>query len=312
MSFFKKITKITFLELLLITLIITIICIFIQKSSTKEGFIERGDNFVRHTDDDIFDEFYVAIYDNLVHNEAKNNYEVGRINNTNSSNSEQRILDIGCSTGHHVNLLSNNNNYVIGIDNSPEMIKKAKENFPDNNFKLGDALNSMEFNPDSFTHISCLYFTIYYIKNKKQFLENCYNWLMPGGSLILHLVDMHNFDPIIPITDPIITTPKKAINERITEGYANFDTLDYKSKFDLDSSINSNTISLDTPNAVFKETIKLKQPKKIRINEHHLYMCSQRSILGFARELGFILQSQEEMTGIDYENNFLYTIQKPS
>ena len=49
------------------------------------------------------------------------------------------------------------------------MIKKAKSNFPKLNFKECDTIKSLEFNPDQFTHITCLYFTIYYIKEKMCF-----------------------------------------------------------------------------------------------------------------------------------------------
>ena len=45
---------------------------------------------------------------------------------------------------------------VVGIDISPKMIKQAEKNYPKLDFKLGDALNSMEFLPNTFTHISCL------------------------------------------------------------------------------------------------------------------------------------------------------------
>ena len=41
-------------------------------------------------------------------------------------------------------------------------------------------------------------------------------------------------------------------------------------------------------------------------------MSSQKSILAAARDVGFTLQSQEEMDSIQYENNYLYTLVKPS
>ena len=42
-------------------------------------------------------------------------------------------------------------------------------------------------------HVTCLYFTIYYIKDKENF-SNCFYWLKPGGVLLLHLVDVNKFD----------------------------------------------------------------------------------------------------------------------
>ena len=75
--------------------------------------------------------------------------------------------------------------------------------------------------------------------------------------------------------------------------------------------MNFNTISLQQPNVIFKEQFKFND-KKTRINEHKLYMSSQQSILAAARDIGFILQSQIEMKNIEYDYNYLYTLQKPS
>ena len=314
MTFLKNIKNISFSEILLIVLIICFIIVFSNKflknSFNKEGFVERKGSFIRKTDEDVYDDFYVDMYDDLVYNDVKNKYEVERIFKSDTSNSQYKILDIGCSTGHHVRLLTNSNAEVVGLDNSPAMIKKAQKNYPDLHFKLCDALNTMAFPSDTFTHITCLYFTIYYIKNKKLFLENCFNWLEPGGVLILHLVDMYNFDPIIPIATSVPYNRSDSSKDRTTESKVKFDTLDYKSDFNIDKSIDANSINLDKPNAVFKETIKLKDPKSVRVNVHNLYMSSQNSVLALAREIGFSLQSQTEMKDIQYDNNYLYILQK--
>ena len=306
-----------------ITLIILIICFIIVFSikfykayTNKEGFVEtqrlaKGDSFIKKTDDDIFDDFYVNMYDDLVYNMAKNNYEIQKIFESDTPNKQHKILDIGCSTGHHVHLLNQNQSSVsaIGIDKSPAMIQKAKKNYPNLNFKLCDALNTMAFPDETFTHITCLYFTIYYMKDKKLFLENCFNWLEPGGVLILHLVDMHKFDPIIPIVD-VKNYKYDVTKDRQTDSNVNFETLDYKSSFNIDKSIDANSLNLDRPNAVFRETIKLKTPKSVRINEHNLYMSTQNSILGLAKDTGFSLQSQTEMQEVQYDYNYLYILQK--
>ena len=97
------------------------------------------------------------------------------------------------------------------------MIKISQDKYPSSKYIVGDALNAMTFPQQSFTHLTCLYFTIYYIKNKRQFFENCYNWLAPGGYLLLHLVDRDNFDPILPAGDPLtIISAQKYAKERIT------------------------------------------------------------------------------------------------
>jgi ubiquinone/menaquinone biosynthesis C-methylase UbiE len=309
MKFINKLKKISCLEIIFVTLFIVLIAVFLLKQN-REGFVEEKKEFIKKTGNDIFDEFYVDIYDNLVHDENKNKFEIDRIFKTTGSN--PTVLDVGSGTGHHVNLINNiENSTVIGIDNAPSMIKVAKQNYPDLDFRLANVLDTMQFPPNSFTHITCLYFTIYYIKNKRQFFDNCYKWLQPNGVLVIHLVNMHKFDPIISVANPfILVSPQSYTDKRITESKVKFDSLDYKADFQLDETISTDTATLNKPNAIFKETFKFDN-KKSRINEHNLYMSSQKSILAMARDVGFILQSQEEMDGIQYENNYLYTLVKP-
>ena len=66
------------------------------------------------------------------------------------------------------------------------------------------------------------------------FFENCFNWLAPGGVLILHLVDIANFDPILPVSDPLsLLNVQDYSNKRITNSIVNFDKMTYKADFDI-------------------------------------------------------------------------------
>lgn len=312
MKLINRLKKISCLEIIFFTLFIVLILVFLFKPE-REGFVEEKKGFIKKTGDDVFDEFYVDIYDSLVHDEKKNNYEIDRIF---KSRENSTVLDVGSGTGHHVNLISKikniKNTNVIGIDNSPAMIKMAKQNYPALDFRLGNVIDTMQFPANTFSHITCLYFTIYYIKNKQQFFENCYRWLKPNGVLVIHLVNMYKFDPIIPVANPfVLVSPQSYTDKRITESKVKFDKLEYKADFKIEENIQTDTANISEPNAIFKEVFKFNN-KKSRINEHNLYMSSQKSILSMARDVGFILQSQEEMDGIQYENNYLYTLVKPA
>ena len=310
MSLINKLKKITTLELTLFVLGIVLIVVLYSRSN-KQTFIEERETFVRRTGADVFDPFYVGIYDELLHNEAKDQFEVDHI--LQDQDSEAVILDIGSGTGHHVNLLNKPNTSVIGIDSSPAMVEIARKNYPKLDFREADMLNSMVFPANTFTHISCLYFTIYYVKNKRRFLENCFKWLMPNGVLVLHLVNMKKFDPMLPPASPFIgVSPQTYSPKRITESVIKFDVFDYKSDFQLNNKVNANTLSLNKPNVIFKETIKFNNKKKARVNEHELYMSNQKSILAAARDVGFILQAQYDMASVEYDYNYLYILYKPS
>ena len=197
--------------LVFIALLLVVVVFFRALSPVKEGWTDQR-QFLFKEGTAVYDDFYADIYDYLVFNMIRTDYEVGIVMNNTMPNEKSVIADIGCGTGHQVANLSSRNLDVIGIDISPAMISKAKTNFPGNaeRLKIGDALDGHLFKDNSLTHILCLYFTIYYMKDKMRFFYNCMNWLMPGGFLIVHLVDRYKFDPILPPGNPLyIVSPQK-------------------------------------------------------------------------------------------------------
>lgn len=279
--------------------VVTCIVLYNITKPEVESF-ESSSEFIVKRGQDIYDDFYVNIYDALLFNDVKNDYEIGKIISTKPS-SKSVIVDIGSGTGHHVGKLSEMGYNVKGIDTSSAMVKKAKENYPNCDFKVANVAKNITFQPNSITHILCLYFTIYMIKNKRQFFNNCYNWLMPGGYMILHLVDKNKFDPILPAADVFGgVDPQDYAKERITETSVVFDTHNYKAKFDLKGD-----------EAKFNETFTNRQNGAVRKHEHKLYMESQQKILSMARDAGFILESESEMKKCRYYNQYIYILQKP-
>ena len=273
-----------------------------KNSNSIEGF-EQHDKFLLKSGPDVYDDFYADIYDYLVFNVIKNQYEVGEIINKTTPSSESIILDVGSGTGHHVAELSSKNLNVMGIDNSEAMVHKAKQNFPNNRFEVLDALNSNAFKPESFTHILCLYFTIYYMKDKMRFFHNCMNWLMPGGYLVIHLVNRDEFDPILPPGNPLLlVSPQKYAKKRITTTKVRFNDFSYSADFQLNKAKNI---------ATFNEKFK-NDNGQVRKNEHILYMESQKDILVMAQEAGFILQGQADLIKAQYEYQYLYILTKPN
>jgi SAM-dependent methyltransferase len=290
--------------LLVVALLLVVIVIFkgIELPKITEGF-EQNDKFLFKEGNNIYDDFYTDVYDYLVFNNLKNDYEVGTIVNKTSPNSKSVILDVGSGTGHHVAGIAGNNLDVIGIDISESMVKKAKENYPDYKFKVGDVLNGYEFKSSSFTHIMCMYFTIYYLNDKVKFFNNCMDWLMPGGYLIVHLVDEHKFDPIIPPGNPLyIVSPQKYAKERITTAKVTFDKFVYTSKFDFDEAKSIGK---------FNEKFKFNDGN-VRKNEHTLYMDSIDNIINKAKDAGFLVQGKIDLVKCAYENQYLYIFIKPS
>lgn len=288
--------------LVFIAILLIIIIIFKSIMPVKEGMIEQ-EKFLFKQGNDIYDDFYVNIYDHLVFNNIKNDYEVGVIINNTQPSETSIIADIGCGTGHHVNSLSSKNLNVIGVDISPSMIKKAQEEFPNNDFKVGDALDSNLFKMNSLTHVLCLYFTVYYFKDKRRFFDNAMDWLMPGGYLILHLVDRESFDPILPPGNPLyIVSPQKYAKERITKTKIHFNDFIYESNFNLDK---------DNDIATFDEKFKYKNGK-VRKQQQKMYMEDTSAIVNSAQDCGFILEGKIHLMKCAYEHQYLYIFVKPS
>ena len=243
-----------------------------------EGFEQPKTNEFKTSYDipEIYDDFYAAIYDDLVFSKNKNDYEIGTWIKHTKPNEESVVLDIGSGTGHHVSSLKAHGYKSVGIDISPSMVKLAKQTYPDLSFKIADALDSSIFKEESFTHITCFYFTLYYI--------------LPAGN---------------PFT---IVSPQKYAKKRITTTTVKFDEFEYKSKFDIKETIENE----DVPNAIMKETFKNNKNGNVRQNEHKLYMLTQAEILDIAKSVGFIIDSKIDMLECQYDSQFVYVLQKPT
>jgi SAM-dependent methyltransferase len=287
--------------LVFIAFLLLAIMFFKSIMPVKEGMV-TSEKFLFKQGDAVYDEFYSNIYDYLVFSGIKNDFEVGEIINNTSPSETSIIADIGCGTGHHVRSLNDKHLNVIGIDISPSMIEVAKKNAPGANFKVGDALDNGLFKLNSLTHILCMYFTIYYFKDKRHFFDNAMEWLMPGGYLIVHIVDRETFDPILPPGNPLyIVSPQKYAKERITNTKVTFDDFVYSANFDLDKDSNV---------ASFDEKFKFNDGN-VRKQQQKLYMEDTSAIVNIAQECGFIIKEKINLVKCAYENQYLYVFVKP-
>ena len=97
-----------------------------------------------------------------------------------------KILDIGCGNGRLLELLKDKRIDYIGIDNSEELIRIAKNRYPQNKFLMADALN-LPFAENSFDKIFSVA-VFHHIPSKElrsQFLKEARRVLKPEGFLIL-------------------------------------------------------------------------------------------------------------------------------
>jgi ubiquinone/menaquinone biosynthesis C-methylase UbiE len=297
----KKFNKLSNWLKISISLII-VLSVYKILEEKREPFIQEKE-FILKEGPQVYDKFYSEIYDDLIYDKVKNEYEVGEIINNTKPTSQSRLLDVGSGSGEIVSLFNKKGINAQGLEISDAMVKRSRKKFPQLKIKKDDATKVMLYPANSFTHITCLYFTIYYIKNKQQFFKNCYDWLMPGGALIINLVNRNKFDPILNAADPLVwVSPQKYAKKRITSSIIKFKDFQYKANFSLDKNDNL---------AEFTETMKDDKTGNVRKNIHKLFMPTQKHIISLAKEVGFILKGKIDLVNIQYEYQYLYILYKP-
>lgn len=301
--------------LLLITLIIMsgllIKNYLYPKAFMMEGFkVDRQSDHFKYVTNptEIYDKFYCGIYDDLMLDSKQMNFVLNHILKMNSiaapleRNHQVVALDVGSGTGHYVSALNQNGIKAMGIDISPSMVALAQKNYPDYTYIQGNVENTMDFQPGSFDLITCLYYTLYYIDDKHRFLANCYQWLKPGGTLVIHVVNRKKFSPIVVASDPIlIISPQNYSHKRITESVAEFNNFKYKANFSYDE---------DNQEGKFNEYFKFYKKDGMRQNEHRLKMIGIKPLISMAKNLGFSLSDTIDLGNCGYEYQYLLVLRK--
>lgn len=251
----------------------------------------------------IYDDFYADIYDSLTYFQKKNEFEMGTIRKSAPFTNESVALDIGSGTGHHVAQLKEIGfSQAMGIDNSQAMVSVAEKKYPNNKYILGDAIQRSVFRQNTFTHITMFYFTVYYFEDKAALFANCFAWLKPGGTMVIHLADKDMFDPILPPANPLVSlTPQRYAKKRITTSRVTFNNFKYDANFELDGD-----------KAAFVEKFtNIDDGKPFRKNTHNMFMDDLDKIEAAATRVGFIVKGKNDMVKAEYEYQYLYIFQKP-
>ncbi|MGM0718558.1 MAG: class I SAM-dependent methyltransferase [Halobacteriota archaeon] len=93
----------------------------------------------------------------------------------------ERILDIGCGTGHLTVQIAREGAEVIGIDTSQEMVETARENHPTLPVILGDA-GSVEFSVSFDAVFSNA--ALHWMEDQRAVVHNVFSHLTDGGRFV--------------------------------------------------------------------------------------------------------------------------------
>jgi SAM-dependent methyltransferase len=262
--------------LILVVLTIVALTMTLFRQKMTEGFTQ-SERFVLKTDGESYDDFYAKVYDRIHLPEDRTTTELSQILKITGADDNSVFLDVGTGTGETLRHLSESGAKCVGIEKSPAMVAQAATK-TDAPVKQSDVLEPMAFERASFTHILCLYQTIYEIANKPAFFTNCRYWLKCGGYLVIHLVNKDRFNTVVPVgTPPLIDNPQKYASTRIVRTEVDFGNFEYVAKYDI----------CDGKCSTFVETFTDAATRNVRQNERKLFMESEQDILAMAGKCGF-------------------------
>lgn len=249
----------------------------------------------------IYDKFYSSIYDELLTSPARNQFEVLQVKETllkKYKNGKPLILDIGCGLGNQVDLFNQYKYNAKGLDISNNMIEIAKIKYPLLEFKRGNMTDKTLYEPKSFTHITCFFYSVYYVEDVHQLFECVNSWLKTGGYFVVHLVDKRKFDPVLEKSSGLIPlyNPQKLTKK--TKTVLKFNNFNYEADWDLDNKP-----------VIFSEIFRFKD-NKIRKNRHTLYMFPMKKYVDTAEQTGFKLRNTIDMAISNHPFNYLFCFEK--
>ena len=106
----------------------------------------------------------------------------------------ERILDLGCGTGHLTQEIANQGAEVIGVDSSTEMIEEGKFLFPELDLRVGNG-EKLDFNQEFTAVFSNA--AIHWMKNGEQVIKGVNRALKPGGRFVAEFGGKGNVNKIV-------------------------------------------------------------------------------------------------------------------
>jgi SAM-dependent methyltransferase len=289
-------------------------------SGLKEGF-ESGITEAEKSrttwfeNDELFDEFYATVYDNLTQLAGRYPQEVALIMNQWKKNADvasMDILDCGCGTGIASTLFAKMGaNSVTGLDKSEAMLRRARavtllaadlprEQRESISFLHGDMNQQYTFSGGQFSHAAVLFFTIYYSNDPVGIFRNLFHWVRPGGQLAIEVVNKYKFDPLLEAASPFAgTTVQKYVKKRVTKSKVEFDKFSYEAEFDLQD-----------PTAEFRETFRFSD-KTTRRQRHTLHMRDINELVHVAQTAGWNYNGFIDLMSAGFEYAYILILTHP-
>jgi SAM-dependent methyltransferase len=287
-------------------------------SGLTEGFTVSELEKSRTTwfeNDELFDEFYASVYDNLTQLAGRYPQEVALIVNQWKKTAEldtMDVLDCGCGTGIASILFAKMGvNSVTGLDKSESMLRRAKTVTLQHSdldksqrevvsFLNGNMNQQYTFSGGQFSHACLLFFSVYYSNDPTGLFRNLFHWIRPGGQLAIEVVNKYKFDPLLEAASPFVgTTVQKYSKKRVTKSKVEFDKFSYEAEFDLQD-----------PTAEFREVFRFSD-KSVRRQRHTLHMRDINDFVHVAQTTGWNYTGHIDLMSAGFEYAYVLMFTHP-
>lgn len=144
------------------------------------------------------------------------------------------ILDLGSGSGYITSFLHEQNTNAVGIDFSDEMIKIAKERYPDVRFIKDDFLNIKNHFQENSIDGAISVYSLYFVPKEQlnEFLQSM-SYVMKKGAKFLIVT-------VVGEGEDFVRTPLMEMNKIEEDIYVNYHT-----KNQLEEILNNNNFSID-------------------------------------------------------------------
>lgn len=275
-------------------------------SSGIEGF-ESGESVTIEEIDKIYDEEYATIH-NALWNSSKESSDFIQVSMqdimlADKQTTSVNILDLCCGTAPYSCFFKNLGVEYTGVDLSGDMLAKARTACPGTKFQKGDVTNASLFAPKSFSHAIMLGMSIYQFPNPKVISDNAFQWIEPGGTFLVYLVEPDKYDPILNLASPFSAfSLQKYSLERQTKSEIYFDRFKFsgelkKKKNEDDATYTEILTYFDPANS----------PAKVKYREqiHHWTMPSLERMIEIIKSSGFRLKEKVDLVSSGKEYQYL-------
>lgn len=300
-------TNISIFDTIIFLLVIFVLVLTLQLFFKIDSFVNPVQKVVAK---DPYDEFYAPVYTTLISDNIKTRtkFEVNDLIEKTKIHEYPKatLLDIGCGGGDHLRWLADENISsleLVGLDSSEHMLNETKDRIGKIEYPVRlinkDVNEEDLFMRASFSHITCYYFTLYYV-NSKIFMKTIRSWLRPKGWFVVHMVDLEKFDPVLDVAYPFAgISPQKYVKNRITESSVHFKKFLYTSNFVLTKT-----------KAYFDESFKFKNSPKIRTQRHTLKKIDMNKFVDNMGKLNMELKYTTNLDGYGYHDQSILYFQK--